>query len=242
MRVIIELESRNRIKLPHSINSVLQSFLYAVVKGDSEFDKMHKSISYKNFTFSTIRERFRKIDGGRLYGNCISFVFSTNHQSFINTLLNSIMFSSNLDLAGNPVNFKSVSPIQNKIISTTEKIKTLSPITVYDDIVNSEGKKFRSYCLDVYSERFTRLLRNNLIRKASKLYDWDLSNAEFAIECLSNPRIVSATYKHKNNVIKGIDAIFKLSGDVKLIQIAYEVGLGSKNAQGWGCIEFKGDK
>jgi CRISPR-associated endoribonuclease Cas6 len=152
------------------------------------------------------------------------------------------MFATNLDLAGNPVRFKSVSPIQSKPITATEKIKTLSPITVYDDIVNSEGKKIRSYCLDVYSERFTRLLRNNLIRKASKLYNWDLSDSEFGIECLSNPQIVSATYKHKNNVIKGIDAIFKLTGDERLIQVAYEVGLGSKNAQGWGCIEFAGDK
>lgn len=46
-----------------------------------------------------------------------------------------------------------------------------------------------------------------------------------------------AIIKYKGTVIKGYSGDFILKGNPELIKLAYDTGLGSKNSQGFGCIE-----
>jgi len=48
---------------------------------------------------------------------------------------------------------------------------------------------------------------------------------------------VFAEQNYKNYKIKGIVGEITLYGDEDLIRVAYECGLGAKNACGFGCIE-----
>lgn len=43
--------------------------------------------------------------------------------------------------------------------------------------------------------------------------------------------------KYQDIIVKGASGTFDITGDSHLLWLALEAGLGSKNAQGFGCIE-----
>jgi len=44
--------------------------------------------------------------------------------------------------------------------------------------------------------------------------------------------------KFKGTVVKGWHCVLGLEGPRDLLQLALDAGLGSKNSQGWGCVDL----
>ncbi|KJS47026.1 MAG: CRISPR-associated protein Cas6, partial [Peptococcaceae bacterium BRH_c23] len=58
------------------------------------------------------------------------------------------------------------------------------------------------------------------------------------LHMLNNPKMHILEYK--GGIIKGYSGMMELSGPPELLQVAIDAGLGSKNAQGCGCLEVMG--
>jgi len=43
---------------------------------------------------------------------------------------------------------------------------------------------------------------------------------------------------YKNTIIKGYSGKMVVTGPIELLQMAVDAGLGSKNGQGFGCVEL----
>ncbi|GAV15637.1 CRISPR-associated endoribonuclease Cas6 [Paenibacillus sp. NAIST15-1] len=56
---------------------------------------------------------------------------------------------------------------------------------------------------------------------------------------LHRERIKPITSKFKSTLIKGWTGDFLLEGDLDLIQLTYDVGLGDKNSNGHGLYEVR---
>jgi CRISPR-associated endoribonuclease Cas6 len=62
---------------------------------------------------------------------------------------------------------------------------------------------------------------------------------DFSISPLNTKKLKKRVVIYKDYVIKGWDGEFLVEGSKELMDIAYNAGIGSKNSQGFGCVEIK---
>lgn len=110
--------------------------------------------------------------------------------------------------------------------------RTLSPITVYSTIVKPDGKSFVHYYAPGDPD-YNTLITNNLKKKYMAYYG-EACEGEVKIKPLGRMKMRRIYYK--NIATDGFDGRLELSGDPKLVKLALETGLGSRNSQGFGCI------
>jgi len=63
----------------------------------------------------------------------------------------------------------------------------------------------------------------------------DAPEEDVEIEPISKTKL--SVVKYKDFVIKGYSGKFIMKGPVPLLQMGIGTGLGSKNSQGFGCVE-----
>lgn len=85
---------------------------------------------------------------------------------------------------------------------------------------------------------FEQLIRDNLIKKYIAFYNIEPSDTSFKLVPIKNKNLKENIILYKGIVIKGWSGEFDIEGSEELIKIAYDAGLGSKNSQGFGCIEL----
>jgi len=121
-------------------------------------------------------------------------------------------------------------PYKEKVL-----VRALSPITVYSTLSTPNGKR-KTYYYSPFEEEFETLVIENLNKKYRALTGKEASFSgsvkPFKVSS-RNQRIVI----YKGTVIKGWDGVYELSLPPELFSLAFEAGLGSKNSQGFGCIE-----
>ena len=255
MRVTFSFTFKNKIVLPVNYNYQLQSFFYKL------FDKkianfLHNkgyrygSRSFKLFTFSSISGK--SIYDARnkilIFSPPIKILFSTPIDDIICSLSRNIIINEKFNLAGNEIFIESIS-VHKKIENFKDKIiiKTLSPITIYSTFLNSMKKK-KTYYYSPTEDEFSKLIYENARKKYEILkthksdeYNQENENLNLTIKPIKcNPKKHMKVVKYKNFLIKAWHGIFELSGSPELIKTVYYTGIGSKNPQGFGCVEVIG--
>ncbi|WP_337919956.1 CRISPR-associated endoribonuclease Cas6 [Petrotoga sp. 8T1HF07.NaAc.6.1] len=90
-------------------------------------------------------------------------------------------------------------------------------------------------------DNFSKLIRENLIKKYLAYYDSNLpneiSNDEFVIKEADQKGSKMIITKYKNFIIKGWHGVFEIQGNPSLLKIGYDSGFGAKNSQGFGLVE-----
>jgi CRISPR-associated endoribonuclease Cas6 len=122
-----------------------------------------------------------------------------------------------------------VKPVEFK---NTIKFIAISPIL----LKGSDGKFVHSYEFTDL-KKVLNAVNSNLIRKYEAIYRTAYSGKgikyiEFELNDYSRRPI-----SYKGYTFHGVMCPFVIIGDEALIKVAYEVGLGAKNACGFGCIE-----
>lgn len=245
MRIKINFckENSDLTVLPCHYNQLIQGFIYKYL--DSWIgDMLHNEglvdpeteRKFKMFTFSRIipEERFSIKDGKiRIYGN-MNLTVTSPLGEFIESFAVNMIRSQEFILAGqrfivNSVSVEGLPEYSEKII-----VETLSPITVYSTLSAPDGKK-KTYYYSPFEEDFGHLVINNLSKKLRALSGEDIKEGSIKPVRVSskNQRIVI----YKGTVIKGWDGIYELKLPKPLFDLAFDTGLGSKNSQGFGCIE-----
>lgn len=260
MRISVQLLFHKDHTIPVHYNYLLQAAIYAAME-PSVAKVIHddgipvNSRVFRLFTFSRIQGVFR-LSPDRKW---IKFpkACAVTIASPVSPILESLMkrFLKEPILRVGP-NVADVVGIQTQRTDHTPKnrmrIRTLSPIVAYQTMTKSDGRKYTLYRQPPEPE-FQTLLQANLVKKLEAYRTWGKlvgsPLAERLTDPLPNPGSLSAfslvpvglvrqhVMKYQDIIVKGASGTFDITGDSHLLWLALEAGLGSKNAQGFGCIE-----
>ncbi len=115
-------------------------------------------------------------------------------------------------------------------------VKALSPITVYSTLQTAEGRK-KTYYYSPFEKDFEALLLQNLQRKVRAWYGKDIPIEDASIKPFRVTNRNHHVVLYKGTVIKGWTGIYELRLPEPHFRMALDAGLGSKNSQGFGCVE-----
>lgn len=113
-------------------------------------------------------------------------------------------------------------------------LTTLSPIVLYSTMLRPDGRKYTVY-FQVGDPDYERLLSENLKRKYWAFYGIEPPIQIVQARSMGSQKI--RVIRYKDIIVKGYSGKLLLSGPTPLLQLAVDGGLGSKNSQGFGCVE-----
>ncbi len=242
MQLHITLEQEDKsAKVPINYNYFIQSAIYSNLEPELSnrlHDQGYKSGGriFKMFTFSRLRGRyvFDKKEGMIGFPGNLMLSVSSPDVAFLNSFANTILHKSYLRIG--KTNFKIIGFKTNdfKVLNNRVRLKTLSPIVIYSTLMKPEGGKYTCYYQPGEHE-FLDLMVKNLCKKYSAFYGDSLPDGDVKIHLMNRPRLHVMNYK--GIVVKGYSVSMELIGPNELLQIGLDAGLGSKNSQGFGCVE-----
>lgn len=229
--------------LPRHYQSALQGMVYAMI-GDKKIQKfLHdegfawEKRRFKPLVFSWLQGKYLLQDGLIHFESPVDLYLSTSWEPLVRALSYSLVADS-LNLSGHSLTVDRLEMIPEPRFSDDDLIvRTLSPITMYSTLHTPEGRKITHY-YDVRDREFSELIRKNLVKKAHAMYDLDLQDCPFSLEPIGrvDPR-QQKSIRYRNFLIKAWHGTFRMQGDKDMKRVAYQVGVGGKNTQGFGMIE-----
>ncbi|MGB9977454.1 CRISPR-associated endoribonuclease Cas6 [Thermovenabulum sp.] len=246
MRLKISFISKDPVILPVHYNYIIQSFIYNNLSKEFS-DFLHNqgfklgSRSFKLFTFSRLLGKFEMLPQQKIkIFSPFDIIVSSPVDKFIRDFASSLMKNDNFSFLGQRIEVQNISVISelDRLEGNIEiLIKMLSPVVVYKTFMNGSDKK--TYYFSPEEEKFSKLIKENLLKKAELLQLNNIENIDLKISPVYE---MNQNYckiiKYKGTVIKGWMGIYRIQTDTKLFKVAYDSGLGSKNSQGFGCFEI----
>lgn len=222
-------------------NYIIQGLIYNSLNDDiavflHEKGFRNEKRSFKLFSFSRLQGDFilDKEKGKIKFKEPISLTISSPFKEFCSSLATGLLTNESVRIGNNQAEVIETI-MENEIIKDNEiKIQTLSPIVVYSTFLRPDGRKYTCYFQPGEAD-YDELLSNNLKKKYKAFYKKDPPTGDVKIQALNQSKLSIINYK--GIVIKGYSGRFILSGPVPLLQMAVDGGLGSKNSQGFGCIQ-----
>ncbi len=239
MRLNVELNATESIRLPVNYNYLVQSMIYNNM--DREFAEFLHDQGYevgkrkfKLFSFSRLLGQYKIMGSEILFAPPVRLVISSPLKEFCQYLLNGLLSQGSIRLGQNEINVEKVSASSPEAQSEI-KVRLLSPVVAYSTFLKPEGGKYTCY-FQPGEQEFNRLAEENLRKKYQAFYNQEPPAGDVRIKCLKSPRL--HLIKYKSFVIKGYSGLLLLQGPQLLLQIALDAGLGSKNSMGFGLLEM----
>lgn len=166
----------------------------------------------------------------------LRLVISTPVVDTMDGIAGGVLSSKELRIGNNFVLCDRVEAEQQRVEGEALTVRTLSPITCYDQ-VQRDGRPYTIY-FRPEEESFAVSIHNNLVRKFRALHpDREIPQGTVSIEALDGVHEQAACFNADSSfLIKGWSGRFRLTGPTELLQLALDCGLGSKNSAGWGCV------
>ncbi|WP_296971843.1 CRISPR-associated endoribonuclease Cas6 [Tepidanaerobacter sp. EBM-38] len=237
-------ENGRTLILPIHYNHIVQAVIYDSLDKDISNFLHEKGFSYekrsfKMFAFSRLMGTY-EIDKGKekiIFQGPVSLVVTSPYRYFCTSLANGLLLKSTVRLGNTNMQVTNVSFAKDMIYQDKIQIRTLSPIVVYSTLMRPDGRKYTCY-FEPGEKDFDEIMEKNLRKKYIAFHKTEPPEGNIKLEPLRQPKL--SIIKYKNTIIKGYSGRFILSGPAPLLQIAVESGLGSKNSQGFGCVEVEG--
>ena len=244
LKAIFKPNKDSTAVLPINYNHLIQGFIYrhldehlATELHEDGLKDPESRRRFKFFTFSRlIPLKKPKVEKGKiLFSSPIVLIVASPLKEFIQSMANHLIREETVKLGRETFLIDSISveappPYREKVL-----VRALSPIAVYSTLKAPTGKR-KTYYYSPFEEEFEALIIENLNKKYRTLRGEDAtfsgSVKPFKVSS-HNQRIVI----YKGTVIKGWDGVYELSLPPELFSLAFEAGLGSKNSQGFGCVE-----
>lgn len=232
------------IRLPIHYNRLIQGAIYSSLS-EALAEFFHNmgftsgKRSLKLFTFSRLLGRFdiRREKGEILFPQGATLIVSSPIAVFCESLTTGILREGTLRLGGEDVEVNSIEGRELLVESNESILRVLSPIVTYSTMFRPDGRKYTCY-FQPGEEEFQTQIWENLRKKYELLYREPAPQGGISIKPLGQPRMNIVIYE--NTVIKGYSCRLAVSGPKELIQIGVDAGFGSKNSQGFGCVEVEG--
>ena len=244
MRMELRISSgKERIVLPLDYNYHLQGFLYNGVSPelasflhDKGFE--YEKRSFRMFTFSKLMGKYEIKDGTITFTMPVRLVISSPLDRFVSELANTMLTSKELKLCGEDITVEEISVLERPEIKSRMRIRLVTPLVAYSTLLTPEGRK-KTYYYNPLEPEFAEIIDGNMRKKYQAFYGKEPRARKLSLKPERfNERIV----KYRDNVIKGYTGTFLIDGNRRLLELAYDCGLGSKNSQGFGMFNVLGDQ
>lgn len=252
MKLYLTFGSNKKISLPTHYNHIMQAAILNWIE-DEEYQKfihdigyVYEGRSFKLFTFSKLMGKYTLTDNKKemIFEGKVKIIISSSQVRFIECLEKSLRDPSKVwQLGRNEVNIISISKEEEPLVGHEIVVRSLSPVVAYNTILEKDKKKTKYYGPE--DIEFENILRQNLIKKYKSIVEMnpslkmeEFTENDFKITVLKPKMLSKAIVYYKGFVIVGFNGQFKLQGHPILLQLALEAGLGGKNAQGFGCIQY----
>lgn len=257
MRIRIEVQSAlGKFILPQGYNPYVQGLVNACIPEDIKWSGIAtgtEEAHFKLFTFSQLYAKtVERIDVAPregadgdarvqyqlVFSSPVWFYLSSPSPEFIQALSPRLEQAHDLHLERNLVQSVRVSTARVPAFPahgvTTWRIRTISPVTVYQS-ESKDSNSARYFAPD--DPLFSKIILDNAVRK---YYAWTQEKAPsdgFAITCLDHtPHLAIVNFK--DTPVRGYTGRFQLVGDIRLLSFLYESGLGGKNSHGFGMFDI----
>lgn len=234
---------KDRIRLPIATFAVVQGLLYQAMNEDPQFaTRMHEAgrcaegRQFKLFSFSELKGVYR------IEGHSITFLSEARMTvRSIDPYLIQLLFAyfsshKAVELGAQMVEVDGVRLEDPHIYDSEILVRTLSPVTVYRTEENGHTTYFSPKDPAFYSG-----IINNARRK---WISWYGTEEGFALQITPAPdmREKKCATRFKETFISGWHGRFVLQAPPRVLNFLYQTGLGSKNSQGFGMIEYISEK
>lgn len=244
MRLICEFRFDGELRLPINYNHILQGFIFKSLTDEALKDFIHdvgfkydKRV-YKLYTYSKIMGSYRlnRDDKTIAFESPIKLHISSIVDDFVNNISTSFFKSNKLYLGSIDIELASIKVDDSAINKREAVIDFLSPVTQYSTF-KIDGKKETKYYSPLDSV-FSKQIRDNILRKYQACKHRLPNDTEFNIRYIGNKEPRKSVINYKGTVIQGYNGKYKIEGNPELIRFAYNVGLGGKCSQGFGCFNI----
>lgn len=223
------------LTLPLNYREMVQRALYRTMPLE-EADKAHRQIpghrQFQKFTFSRLLGRSQINMERRLI--CFEDLYF-----YVSCLDDLLAYAMIAELRKGISLYDQVFPTEVNVLTPIQQssyIRMLSPVTVRKTDASTQET---TYFEPNYPE-FTQAVYRNLCNKYRHFYHEDYEG-EFAL--LAEPASLKSTNaKFGNLYIKAYMGDFRLIASSQAMELLYHVGLGEKNAQGFGMFAYKSEK
>ena len=239
---LLPADGKKHVCLPLHYNKAVQGLIYTMIR--SELPNLHNEGHnvggriIRLFVFSRLLGKVIAIKNGNIILQApVAIKVASPDNKFIEVLAENLLYAPIVNLAGVDMHLStlSVQP-QADFSSGYVKFKAISPVTVYSTLATPDGRK-KTYYYHPAEKEFQQQIKANLARKAEIL--------GFSPEYAYNMNVKSIRVKNsdqkiiffKDTVIKGWFGIYEFEGDPRVLNIAFDCGIGAKNSQGFGMLE-----
>ncbi len=243
MRVHVTFQADKPVLLPWNYPEKLQGFVYRTIgKASPELAaRLHSegfvvgSHRYKLITFSWLYPRSATMKGnGLLMEPPIHWWMSSPLATVIEAFLYGLLTSFEVSL-GNQKLVVDVVHVEPNLLSDEKMLlETLSPIVASTGVL--EEGKLRKVFLSPESQEFSRVITENLQRKAAALWGKEIPGEVEMKPVHFRSRLITI-YGVK---VRCYEGVFDARGNPELLRLGYEAGFGERNFQGFGMMRLAG--
>lgn len=213
----------------NSIDSELANFLHQ--KGYVDGSRTFKLFSFSLLQGAYHMDRVRKTIA---FEREIQLTVSSPLPDFCQSLVSVLLTKGCLRLGALELEIDKINVRQFNVKENHVNIRTLSPAVLYSTLLRPDGRKYTAF-FQPGEPDYTRLFNENLRKKYRALFEKEEPAGTIDIRPLGLQRMRIINYK--DTVIKGYWGKLSLKGPKELLQLAIDGGIGSKNSQGFGCVE-----
>ena len=266
MRLNISLKFLSTEGFPIHYHYWLQSAIYHVMEGEIA-DQVHTQgfegdgRIFRLFTFSKLVGRYElsKDKKSIRFPEGANWIVSSPLNDILGSIAGGLLKQLTLRIGGTSAEITGIQVSHPNVQNETIRVRALSPVVAYSTLFRGDGSKYTVY-LQPGEPEFKRIVAENLQKKWEGIRTWNQASKKdenegaysmnrvidhleseqrnVNIQMLNNPRMHILEYK--GGIIKGYSGMMELTGPPKLLQVAIDAGLGSKNSQGCGCLEMMG--
>ncbi|WP_051344282.1 CRISPR-associated endoribonuclease Cas6 [Alicyclobacillus herbarius] len=199
--------------------------------------------SFRFFTFSRLLGKYEILrNEGRIrFHGPVRLVILSPLQEIVEAIHQQLVRDGTLRIGSEVLELTDVMSTPNTVTESRLTVRTLSPVTAYSTMLRPDGRKYTVY-FHPRESAFAEAIQENMRKKSRIARDLlgmpiDIPEQSFPFEVSPVGRMQKSVVTYKGISVQGFSGRFELSGSPSLLSLALELGIGSKNSQGFGCIE-----
>ena len=239
MQLVIHIGLERPLTLPLNYNHIVQSIIYRAIGSMPDYgDFLHnKGYSvykrqYRMFQFSQLSGDYYIQDRKIIFRSYIVFEVRSPEPLLIR-LLGEYFWNHGVRFGETVCRDIQMELYDYTVEESKLQIRMKSPMTVY----STDCETGRIYYYNPGEEEFYQGLKENFFRKYWAYYGVE-PTAVLEIQKKENKLPKKFVTRYQGSYITAWYGTYELSGERKYLDFLYQVGLGSKNSQGFGMFEI----
>jgi len=236
MRFIVRLRTTNDATIPINYQHALSSALYSFIKEANPdlSSSLHYSNDFKFFNFSNLKIPRNSIKGPVVHlkkGTSVMFNFSSPAADILEATVSGMLSTGKMGILGADFEIETIEMLKTPDFSGRALFRTLSP--VYIDILRN-GERWDLLPTD---PEWRQRIEENSRKKYAHYFGRDYKG-DFEIEQVRRMSSKRIEVHGQWWVSANVEFIQKAGPD--MIKFLWDAGIGRKNSQGFGCLQFLG--